>query len=139
VFAVVREPIDPRTFEDAIRPGDGGAVKFFGVVRDRADDGREVRGLSYEAFEQLATAEFERIAGEARERFGDVALAIVHRIGEVGVGEVSVAVVASAAHRAAAFDACRYAIDELKRRAPIWKKERYADGSARWRENEPVS
>jgi molybdopterin synthase catalytic subunit len=139
VFAIVREPIDPRTLEDAIRPGDGGAVKFLGIVRGRADDGRAVHGLSYEAFEPLATAEFERIAGEARERFGDVALAIVHRIGEVGVGEISVAVVASAVHRGAAFDACRYAIDELKRRAPIWKKERYADGSARWRENEPVS
>jgi|SRR5579871_4064751 len=139
MFAVVREPIDPRTFDDPIRPGDGGAVRFFGVVRSRADDGRAVHGLSYEAFEPLAIAEFERIAGEARERFGDVALAIVHRIGEIGVGEVSVAVVASAAHRDAAFDACRYAIDELKRRAPIWKKERYADGSARWRENESVS
>jgi molybdopterin synthase catalytic subunit len=139
VFAVVREPIDPRTFDDTIRAGDGGAVRFFGVVRARADDGRAVRGLSYEAFELLAVAEFERIAGEVRERFGDVALAIVHRIGEIGVGEVSVAIVASAAHRDAAFDACRYAIDELKRRAPIWKKERYADGSARWRENEPVS
>ncbi|HVR45673.1 MAG TPA: molybdenum cofactor biosynthesis protein MoaE [Candidatus Binatia bacterium] len=139
MFAVVREAIDPRTFEGAIRPGDGAAVKFFGVVRDRADDGRAVCALSYEAFEPLATAEFEKIAGEARERFGDVALAIVHRIGEIGVGEVAVAVVASAAHRGAAFDACRYAIDELKRRAPIWKKERYADGSARWRENENVS
>lgn len=111
-------------------------MTFLGIVRGRSSDGRTVRGLSYEAFEPLATAEFEKIAGEARERFGDVALTIVHRIGELGVGEISVAVVASAAHRAAAFDACRYAIDALKQRAPIWKKENYADGSAQWRENE---
>jgi molybdopterin synthase catalytic subunit len=136
MLAVVRGPIEPRELEKEIRAGDGGAVTFLGIVRGRADDGRTVRGLSYEAFEPLATAEFEKIAGEARERFGNVALTIVHRIGELGVGEISVAVVASAPHRAAAFDACRYAIDELKLRAPIWKKESYDDGSARWRENE---
>ena len=138
MFAIVRDAIDPGAFEDSTRPGDGGLVTFFGVVRGYDEDGRIVNALSYEAFEPLAMDEFEKIAGEARERFGDVALTIVHRIGEIGVGEVAVAVVASAAHRGAAFDACRYAIDELKRRAPIWKKERYADGSARWRENESV-
>ncbi len=138
MFAIVRATIDPRAFEDATRPGDGGSVTFLGIVRGNDEDGRIVNGLSYEAFEPLAMDEFEKIAGEARERFGDVAFTIVHRIGEIGVGEVAVAVVASAAHRGAAFDACRYAIDELKRRAPIWKKERYADGSARWRENESV-
>lgn len=136
MFAVVREPIDPRVLEDASRPGAGAAVAFVGIVRSIADDGRPVSGLSYEAFEPLVTAEFEKIANEARERCGDVELTIVHRIGEIGVGEISVAVAARAAHRAAAFDACRFAIDELKRRAPIWKKERYADGSAEWREND---
>jgi len=135
MLAVVHEPIEPRDLEDTLRPGDGGAVTFLGIVRGRADDGRAVQGLCYEAFEPLATAEFANIASEARERFGDLALSIVHRIGELGVGEISVAVVASAPHRGAAFDACRYAIDELKRRAPIWKKERYGDGSAQWREN----
>ena len=86
----------------------------------------------------MALREFEIIASEARERFGDVRMAIVHRVGEVRVGEISVAVLASAAHRGAAFDACRYAIDEVKSRAPIWKRERYADGSARM-EHEPVA
>ncbi len=138
MFAIVCDAIDPRAFEDATRPGDGGSVTFFGIVRGHDEDGRIVNGLSYEAFEPLAMDEFEKIGGEVRERFGDVALTIVHRIGEIGVGEAAVAVVASAAHRGAAFDACRYAIDELKRRAPIWKKERYADGGARWRENESV-
>ncbi|MBV9027967.1 MAG: molybdenum cofactor biosynthesis protein MoaE, partial [Candidatus Eremiobacteraeota bacterium] len=72
---------------------------------------------------------------EVRERFGDVMLAIVHRVGDLLPGEISVGIVASAAHRAAAFEACRYAIEEVKRRAPIWKKERYADGESAWKEN----
>lgn len=110
-------------------------VTFLGLVRDRSDDGRPVAALSYEAYDDLAVAEFATIADEARQRFGDVRLAIVHRTGELSVGEIAVAVSACAAHRAPAFDACRYAIDELKRRAPIWKKERFADGTQRWTEN----
>lgn len=104
-------------------------------MRDRSDDGRAVTGLTYEAHEAMALAEFERIADDARERFGDVRLAIVHRIGELAVGEIAVAVCAAAEHRAAAFDACRYAVDRLKQRAPIWKSERYADGTQCWMEN----
>ena len=137
MFRIVREPIDPRALETAIRAGDGGVVTFLGIVRDADDDGKPVSALEYEAFEPMALREFESIASEARERFGDVRVAIVHRVGDVRVGEIAVAVLASAAHRGAAFEACRYAIDELKRRAPIWKKERYADGSARWRATNP--
>ena len=107
------------------------------MVRPNADDGRPVEGLFYEAFEPMAVAEFERIAGEARARFGDVRLAIVHRVGDLAVGEIAVAVVAAAAHRGAAFDACRYAVDELKSRAAIWKRERYAGGPAGWKANAP--
>ena len=106
------------------------------MVRNRSDDGRAVLGLSYEAYEAPAVREFETIANEARERFGEVRLAIVHAVGELDVGAVAVAVGAAAEHRAAAFDACRYAIDEVKRRAPIWKKERYGGGEARWKSNE---
>jgi molybdopterin synthase catalytic subunit len=83
----------------------------------------------------MATAEFERIAGRARERFGEVRMAIVHRVGDLAVGDIAVAIVAAAAHRGTAFDACRYAIDEVKRDAPIWKRERYADGSDEWKAN----
>lgn len=133
MFRIVCEPIDPRELETAVRAGDGGVVTFFGIVRGDADDGRAVTGLWYEAFEAMALREFETIAGEARERFGDVAMAIVHRVGELRAGEMSVGVLAAAAHRAAAFEACRYAIDELKTRAPIWKQERYATGDAQWR------
>ena len=132
MFAIVRDPIDARALERVVRAGDGGVATFFGIVRDTAGDGRPVTGLWYEAFDAMAIGEFEKIAGEARDRFGDVALAIVHRVGELRIGETSVAVLAAAPHRAAAFDACRYAIDQLKSRAAIWKQERYADGGAAW-------
>lgn len=136
LLGLVRGPVDPRCVEGVGRRRDGGVVSFLGVVRDRAEDGAAVTGLSYEAFEPMARSEFEAIAAEARERFGDVRLTIVHAVGDLCVGDVAVAVAAAAEHRAAAFDACRYAIDELKRRAPIWKKERYAGGAERWRAND---
>ena len=91
-------------------------------------EGRSVEGLSYEAHEPMAISVLERIATEIRERFGVERLAIVHRTGEVPLGEVSVAVVAVSPHRDAAFHAAKYAIDETKARAPIWKAERFADG-----------
>jgi molybdopterin synthase catalytic subunit len=134
VHRIVREPIDVRELDQVVRVADGGVVTFLGIVRGDGDDGRPVSALWYEAHEQMALDEFAAISSEARERFGDVRIAIVHRVGEVGVGEISVAVLAASAHRAPAFEACRYAIDELKRRAPIWKKERYADGGDAWRE-----
>jgi molybdopterin synthase catalytic subunit len=137
MFRIVSEPIEPHLLERIVRTGDdGGVVTFLGIVRDTAVDGKRVDALRYEAFEPMALREFEVIASEARERFGNVRIAIVHRIGDVRVGEISVAVLAVAAHRGAAFDACRYAIDQLKARAPIWKEERYVDGTARWRAGE---
>jgi molybdopterin synthase catalytic subunit len=135
---IVHEAIHPHDLGQIGRTGDGGVVTFLGIVRGDADDGRAVSALCYEAHEAMALEEFAAIAGEARERFGDVRIAIVHRVGDVRIGEIAVAVLAAAAHRAEAFDACEYAIDELKRRAPIWKKERYADGGDAWRETIPV-
>lgn len=133
---IVREPIDVAALAAAIAAaGYGGVVSFTGVVRDRSDDGHAVNGLSYEAFEPLAVSTFEAIRAEICDRWGDVAIAIAHRIGDLAVGDVAVAVVVAAVHRDAAFEACRYAIDELKQRAPIWKKERYADGGTQWRQN----
>ena len=123
-------------------PRVGALVTFIGVTREtpggaapgEEDEaarhaGQRVLGLEYEAFETLAQRVLEDIADEIERRFRVRRLAIVHRTGEVPVGEASVAIVAGAEHRAAAFDACRYAIDELKARAPIWKSERFADGS----------
>lgn len=137
MFAITRDAIDPRAVEAAVqRDENGGVVTFLGVVREHASDGRKVNGLSYEAYEELAIVEFERIAEEARERFGAVELAIAHRIGDLRIGEISVVVTAASMHRGVAFDACEYAIDELKRRAAIWKKERYVDGEETWVRNE---
>ncbi len=132
-FRIVTEPIDPLGMQP--EAAEGASVSFLGSVRDADENGRPVRALFYEAFEPMALSEFESIAREARERFGQVRLTIVHRVGEVAVGDVSVAVTTCAAHRTAAFDACRYAIDELKRRAPIWKKELYVDGGGDWISN----
>lgn len=127
--------IDLHALDESAGEAIGGIVRFLGIVR-ASSDGRAVTGLSYEAYEPMALAVFAAIADEARERYGEVQLSIVHATGELAVGDVAVAVTAQAAHRAAAFDACRYAIDELKQRAPIWKQERYADGDARWRSND---
>ena len=137
LFAIVRDRIDPRTLEGAVwSDACGGVARFLGVVRNRAHDGRSVSGLSYEAHEAMALAEFAAIAHEAGERYPGVRLGIVHRIGDLRIGEIAVAVCAASAHRAQAFDACRYAIDELKSRAPIWKKEHYTDGTGDWVANE---
>ena len=136
MFVITGDPIEPGDLSSIFEADAGGIVSFFGIVRGRDDDGREVEGLSYEAYEPMAVAEFERIAAEARERFGVAQIAIVHRTGEVAVGEIAIAVAAAAQHRAAAFDACRYVVDEVKRRAPIWKKERYAGGAAQWKPND---
>jgi molybdopterin synthase catalytic subunit len=120
---------------------DGAVVSFVGRTRETPGTpapgetvpeglaGQVVEGLTYEAFEPMALTVLGRIADEIGERFGVQGLAIVHRSGEVSLGEASVLIVAAAQHRAAAFDACRYAIEELKARAPIWKQERYRDGS----------
>jgi len=122
-------------------PADGAVVSFLGVTRDSPGTpapgqeaeaarhaGRRVDGLEYEAHEPMALAVLAEIAAEIAERFDVVRLAIVHRSGEVSLGEPSIAVVACAPHRDAAFRAARYAIDETKARAPIWKAERFQDG-----------
>lgn len=136
-FSVGPDSIDARAVEDVVR-GDahGALVTFCGIVRERADDGGAVTGLSYEAHAQMAEAEFAVIVAEANASFGDCAVAIAHRTGDLQIGETAVVVAAASVHRSAAFDVCRYVIDQLKARAPIWKKERYADGRERWKAND---
>lgn len=109
----------------------GAFAAFEGWVRDH-NEGRPVHGLRYEAYVELAEAEGERIVAEALARFDAVEACCVHRIGDLAIGELAVWAGASAAHRAAAFDACRWIVDEVKARVPIWKHERYADGEAGW-------
>jgi molybdopterin synthase catalytic subunit len=111
----------------------GAVVTFLGTTRETSpDDPRPVAALEYEAYDAMAVPEMEAIAREARERFGPVEIAMVHRTGRVALGEPSVAVVVAAPHRGAAFEACRYAIDALKSRVPVWKREIYRDGGAAW-------
>jgi molybdopterin synthase catalytic subunit len=112
-------------------PGCGGYASFEGWVREH-NDGERVRSLEYEAYEALGVREGERILTEAVERFGVARVACVHRLGALGVGDLAVWVGVSAAHREEAFRACRYIIDEVKHRLPIWKKEHYVSGDSGW-------
>ena len=131
MIALVDTPLDPAALLAVVAdPDHGGTALFVGTTRRESGD-REVAELRYEAYEELALAELRTIAGEAERAFG-ARVAVVHSTGIVAVGEASVAVAASAGHRPAAFDACRYVIDELKARAPIWKQTVYADGAATW-------
>ena len=109
----------------------GACVTFEGWVRDH-NEGRAVLRLCYQAYAPLALAEGERILAEARAKFAVVDAACVHRVGTLAIGELAVWVGVSAAHRGDAFDACRYIIDEVKRRVPIWKNEHYANGESGW-------
>lgn len=126
---VAREPIDPAALlAEARRDGDGGLTLFVGVVRDHAD-GRSVTAMEYEAYEPMAEGEMERIEAGLSARFPGVRLVMRHRVGRLLVGEVAVAVAASAPHRDEAFAACRAGIEEIKARVPVWKREWGPDGS----------
>lgn len=131
-FSITTETIDPKALRGALQGEHAGAyASFEGWVRDH-NDGRGVHGLRYEAHVALAQAEGQAILDEARARFAIDACGCVHRIGDLAIGDVAVWVGVSAAHRDAAFAACRWIIDEVKARVPIWKHERYADGQADW-------
>lgn len=136
-FQITREPITGAGMAEKLKePSDGAVVVFEGIVRNHSH-GRRTLYLEYEAYEPMAVRVLREIGGEAKRKFSANRVAIVHRIGRLEIGETSVAIVATSPHRAAAFDACRYAIDEVKRRAPIWKKEYFEDGSA-WAEGEAL-
>jgi molybdopterin synthase catalytic subunit len=117
--------------EEVRRPDCGGVVLFLGTVRDLTD-GRVTTALDYEAYPGMAEKKLAEIEAETRQRWPVGAMALVHRLGHLDVGEVSVAVAVSCPHRAEAFEACRYAIDRLKQVVPIWKKENWTDGSSEW-------
>lgn len=128
---LTRTPIDLAPLLAAVsHPSYGGIATFVGVVRDH-QDGRSVGALEYSAYEPMAEAEAARIVAEALARW-PVQVAVQHRLGALAIGDVAVAVAAGSAHRGEAFEACRYVIEELKRRVPIWKKESYADGAVAW-------
>ena len=123
---------DPAACRRALAAEAAGAfVAFEGWVRDH-NGGRAVTALEYEAYATLATSEGEAILAEAADRFEVEAVHAVHRTGRLAIGDLAVWVGVSAAHRGAAFHACRYVIDEVKARVPIWKREHYADGTVEW-------
>ncbi len=125
-------PIDVAALErEVAAPGRGAVVTFVGTARDIADDDREVLGLDYEVYAEMAAPVLDEIAREAESRFG-AAVAVIHRFGSVPIGEAAVAIVTAARHRGEAYDANRFVIEAIKERLPIWKRERFADGSE-WR------
>jgi molybdopterin synthase catalytic subunit len=127
---LTREPIDPGPLAGEVRTdGDGAVALFLGTVREVAR-GREVVRLEYEAYEEMARVETERIVEEARARFEFRVVRIVHRLGSLAVGEISIAIAVAAPHREGALEACRFLIDRFKERVPIWKREVYRDGAA---------
>ena len=131
-FSISTTTIDISPLRERLLSARAGAfASFEGWVRDH-NDGRSVNGLRYESYVELAEAEGQRIVDEARTRFGVLDACAVHRSGELAIGDLAVWVGVSAEHRAAAFDACRWIIDEVKARVPIWKHERYAEGDAQW-------
>jgi len=134
--AIIREPIDTRTLLARInQPEDGAAVVFEGVVRNNSR-GRRTLSLDYEAYEPMALKQMEDLAQQALSTFKIRDVSITHRLGRLEIGETSVVIVVASAHRAAAFDACRWIIDTLKRTVPIWKKEHFEDGAV-WADGEP--
>lgn len=130
--SIQSEPIVPESVLAEVGSDEDGAVLLFlGVVRDHAD-GHSVEGMYYDAYETMANSILREIAEEAAARLETDRLSVVHRTGDLDVGEVSVAVAVSSPHRAEAYDASRYVIEEIKKRLPIWKKEHYTGGDAAW-------
>ncbi len=138
IFQLVREAIQPRELLENLKaPEDGALVVFDGFVRNNFK-GRPTLYLEYEAYELMALAKMREIGAQIRGKFPIHRVAMIHRLGRLEIGETSVWIAVSSAHRSAAFDACRYAVDTLKRAVPIWKKEFFAGGAV-WAEGETPS
>lgn len=134
-FHITAEPIEPSTLADQLEDAEsGGVVTFEGRVRNH-NEGKDVVLLEYEAYPELAEKEGQRILEEAAKRWKVSRIITFHRVGRLEIGETAVWVGVAAGHRAEAFAACRYVIDELKMRVPIWKKEHYQDGATDWIES----
>jgi molybdopterin synthase catalytic subunit len=136
LISVGDDSIDGMTAMNAIQAtgeirGHGAEILFLGVVRD-INLGRSVTAVAYDAFPPLAEKTLATIASEAKEKWGDLQIAIFHRTGKLSVGEVSLAIAVSSKHRDESYQASRYVIEEIKERAPIWKKEFYTDGESEW-------
>ncbi len=129
---ITADPIDPSQLARQVRrDADGAVILFTGVVRDH-HAGRAVEALEYQAYEEMAVAVLRQICEEVRATHDVGDIAVAHRVGELAIGEVSVAIAVAAPHREAAYSASREIIERLKREVPIWKRERYSDGGAEW-------
>jgi molybdopterin synthase catalytic subunit len=132
VARLVRAPIDHAALvREVASPAHGAILLFLGVVRE-VNDGRGVTGIEYSAYEAMAQGELDAIATEAAQRHASPSVIIVHRLGELALEEVSVAIAVAHAHRDEAYALSRWTIEELKRRVPIWKREHYVDGTREW-------
>lgn len=135
VPTLVRITADPLSVDEALAavadPGAGGTCVFIGTVRDHSTAG-EVTGLRYEAWDELAVTRLQQLADKLAEKWPVRKVAILHRTGDLNVGEASVVIACSAPHRADAFEACRHGIERLKEDVPIWKKEELVTGEAHW-------
>jgi len=132
MMAMTRQPIDPAAQTEAMAaPAAGGYCSFEGWVRN-TNDGRSVDRLEYEAYEPLCLSEGDKVIAEAKARFGIIDAHCVHRSGLLEIGDCAVWIGVTAGHRDEAFQACRYIIDEIKVRLPIWKKEHYTSGKTEW-------
>ena len=130
--ALVRRPIDAAALlAEVQRSANGATVLFVGTVRD-VNDGRDVTGMEYTAYEAMADRELRAIVCEAAEAHGTEDVVVEHRLGVLEIGEISVAIAAAHPHRARAFEAARFVIEQLKRRVPVWKLEHYVDGTREW-------
>jgi len=130
--AVVHGPIDVGALLSRVQDAGVGAIAtFLGTVREH-NDGRAVSGIDYEAYEPMATRELGGVVAEALAQWPSVRCAVEHRVGTLGVGDVSVAIACAHARRAPAMDAMRFVIESLKLRVPIWKREHYVDGTREW-------
>ena len=130
--AMTRRPLDPTSLlREVASIGNGASILFVGTVRD-VNDGRAVSGMEYAAYESMAARELESIVTEAASRFGTADIVVEHRIGPLRLGEASVVIAVAHPHRAQAYDASRFVIEEIKRRVPIWKREEYVDGTREW-------
>jgi molybdopterin synthase catalytic subunit len=130
--AIVTREISPAALIAEVQSSDVGAISLFlGTVRD-TNDGQRVTGIDYSAYTSMAESELAAILAEARDRFGEIALVVEHRVGALALGDVSVAIAAAHRHRASALDCTRFVIEEIKKRVPIWKLEHYVDGTREW-------
>lgn len=137
-FQVTSETLDPQRLVDAVRKDESGAVAlFYGVARNQSE-GRRVCALEYDAYPSLAEKKLREVADEVRARWPITGIGVLHRTGRLAIGETSLLVAISAAHRQEAFEACRYAVDRIKEIVPIWKKEIWEDGDGAWVAGHPV-